>query len=220
MYLFLKLGSLKNELKISFSLIVCHPVFMICLCSNEVRNAHICRFYYVEFNIHGIYCYMKGCWKFSFILNNLETVGSITSFADIKVFLFTKNTLFKQNNFSHQYFNNNFSVSRISALSMLAVLSDKLALVGFVLHGALMSTWLLLKPDLNHNKCDECVLNCMLGIAYIFVYISSHTGPQRYSYWWYYIICFAENIGCLFAWYVINLTFIQFNFFRNSISLL
>lgn len=92
--------------------------------------------------------------------------------------------------------------SRIFALSMFATCFTKLALLGFVFHGTLMSAWLLLKPDLNHNRCDECLLNCMLGVAYIFVYISSHTGPQRYSYWWYYVICFTENIGCLCVWYV------------------
>ncbi|XP_065200156.1 XK-related protein 7-like [Planococcus citri] len=101
-------------------------------------------------------------------------------------------------NFISQF---SWAVSRVFALSVFATWYPKFTLLGCLIHTSLMSVWLMLKQDVNHSRCDECVLSCMLGIAYIFVFIPSHGGPQRYSYLSYYSICLLENIGCLYIWY-------------------
>lgn len=98
-------------------------------------------------------------------------------------------------------------VSRVLALSLLAVIYP--SWMGFmcILHWVVMSLWLTFEHLTANcvNKCEELFLSCALGLAYVLAFISPRDGPTRYVYLAYYLVCFMENTGALVVWWVFHL---------------
>ncbi|KAI8118860.1 hypothetical protein FF38_10945 [Lucilia cuprina] len=100
------------------------------------------------------------------------------------------------------------AVSRSLCISFVASIFPLWLLIACLVHALLFGfvTFIVERPKF--ARCSFCnFLFCLvLGIVYIFTYISVRDAPTRYKYLCYYIFCSLENIVCvlLFIFYADN----------------
>lgn len=68
-------------------------------------------------------------------------------------------------------------------------------------HWLLMSAWLVQQQTtVCGSRCEDILFSMVLGLVYIFTYITAKDGQTRYNYFLYYLICFIENTGMVIVW--------------------
>lgn len=106
----------------------------------------------------------------------------------------------------------NVTVSRILSISAITSLYWA-ASVGFIsLHWVVMTIWLALFEETQfivadsswRAKASEIMFCGILGLVYIFTYLTPSGGATRHRYLVYYPICFFENVAAIIIWSVFS----------------
>lgn len=103
-------------------------------------------------------------------------------------------------------------VSRILAISLAASLFHQWTILASFVHWLTMTLWLSFldrtffceNPHSSSGKgrLGEIMFASVLGLVYIFTYISPSDGTTRHRYVIYYFLCFLENIIVVIFWLV------------------
>ncbi|XP_065363535.1 XK-related protein 4 [Calliphora vicina] len=100
------------------------------------------------------------------------------------------------------------SVSRTLCIAFVASIFPLWLLIACLVHALLFGfvTFIVDRPKFARNSFCNFLFCLVLGVVYIFTYISVRDAPTRYKYLIYYIFCSLENIICvlLFIFYANN----------------
>lgn len=105
------------------------------------------------------------------------------------------------------------SVSRILSISLIATLFPKWTALACAVHWLVMTTWLSFLEQTKFctssqdsatekERVGEILFAAILGLVYIFTYITPREGRTRTRYLVYYSICFIENLVSAIMWAV------------------
>lgn len=103
------------------------------------------------------------------------------------------------------------TVARILSISIIATLFPKWTAVACAVHWLVMTTWLSLldrtgfctsSPNgaTKNERIGEILFAAILGLVYIFTYITPSEGRTRTRYLVYYTVCFVENLVSTVMW--------------------
>ncbi|PSN33087.1 hypothetical protein C0J52_21440 [Blattella germanica] len=105
------------------------------------------------------------------------------------------------------------SVSRILSISVIASLFPYWTSLACAIHWLIMTSWLSILDRTNFcssaqdqstkkARLAELFFSAILGLVYIFTYLTPSEGRTRMRYSLYYGICFVENLVAAFMWAV------------------
>ncbi|XP_037937968.1 XK-related protein 6-like [Teleopsis dalmanni] len=91
------------------------------------------------------------------------------------------------------------SVSRTLCIAFVASLFPLWTIVACLSHAFLFGfvTFIVERPVFASTSCLNFLFCLILGVVYLFTYISVKDASTKYKYLIYYIICFTENIICI-----------------------
>nr|XP_045598317.1 XK-related protein 6-like isoform X1 [Procambarus clarkii] len=124
-----------------------------------------------------------------------------------------------------------FSIgARVIALVLFASKFRLYVLVVCLGHWIFMAVWLISRRSFSKvcsRVLGECLLSCVLGVVYIFVFINDKDEPTRKKYVFYYFVCGIENLAMVTmfliftdpsTWYYIPGTVIHFILFALGLA--
>lgn len=97
-----------------------------------------------------------------------------------------------------------FIVSRTLSIALVASIYPSFTLIAVIIHILFMGNFIYC-----FDKPNFCIQNCftnyffslMLGTVFLFHFIATNEGPQKYKILFFYVVCGLENIACSVIYY-------------------
>lgn len=98
-----------------------------------------------------------------------------------------------------------FLVSRTLCIAFVASIFPLWTLMACLAHALIFGfvTYIIDRPKFTRSSLGNFLFCLVLGVVYIFTYISVRDAPTRYKYLLYYVFCSMENVICI-AIFILN----------------
>lgn len=98
-----------------------------------------------------------------------------------------------------------FPVSRTLSMALVASIFPQWTLMAVVVHILFMGNFIYIfdKPYFcSYNCCTNYFFSIMLGTVFLFHFIATNDGPQKFKISFFYIVCGLENVACSIIFYL------------------